>query len=51
MGGLWEAKMNEQKGHGESDRACMRMYVLYVRSNPLSAPINIYRHYENERAK
>lgn len=46
MGGLWEAKMNEQKGHEESDRACMRIVRMrmYVRNNLsyLSVLINIY---------
>lgn len=27
MSGLWEAKMNEQKGHEESGRVFMRVYV------------------------
>lgn len=38
-GRLWAAKINEQKGHQESSRACARTHMC---GDPLSAPINIH---------
>lgn len=48
MGGLWEAEMNERKGHEESGWACMyvRVAVLY------RYPINIYKYYaKNDKVR
>lgn len=48
-GRLWAAEMNEQKGHQESNRVCVRIHVC---GGPLSAPINIYGYCEkNEQSE